>query len=168
MSMELYTYLGVYVEGRMKPVPSKETWFGCPKCEKPEDGIPTGASDKGLFCSDCGTKLEEFSKDTVKYTNLYDLTMNNDFEEVLECEFFYHDHPILEENDERKFILLSEVGGFYIEIEPGDFIPLQKLEELNPRELIDEFKTKYKDFFEFLETHVDDFNVGYGIVSYYS
>lgn len=169
MSTELYTYLGVYVEGRMKPVPSKETWYGCPKCEKPEDGIPTGASARynGLFCSDCGTKLEEFSKDAVKYSNLYDLTEDDDFFEIIENEFFYTDHPIYEKDvEEQKFILLDNIEDeFSMNIEPGTLVPIQKL---NPQELIDEFKEKYKDFFKYLEEHVDDFNVGYGIVTYYN
>ena len=153
MGMSRTIYLGVFIQCKKSTLVDEHTEIVCPNDHK------VGVGRR--FCPECGSKTISKKVTEIGFMRLSDMVYNNflseDYEEVMMS------WSGMKEADE---VLVSNGGkrfGFFLE----EYDPNIDLSEIDMIGSIAEFKEEYKDFIAATEPYYEEYNIIYGVTSWY-
>lgn len=155
--MGLYqnTYIGAYLVLKNQKQLAKVNLRTCSNKDCDNYGERLGHDMK--FCSLCGAEIKCTTVEKERFTHWYALVDEMGVDEDLLAPI---DHPEVNVPKETQ-LLLENLSANYIDTDEA-----VDLSMLNPRELKDDFKEKYKLVIDYLQKNGFDFYINFGVVNY--
>jgi hypothetical protein len=155
MGMDQYTKITAYIKVEKYPEVERINTKKIQGCSNP-DCQDSSKSLTGSFCSTCGSKIEP--KEIVTKT-IHEMSPWSVNEEYGDEDIFYPSH------DDSHFLLPNRKLKHYLSIDERSY---GSYEVPNSEDAINELKTNYSDYLDFLTKKGINFTVKFGLITYWA
>jgi len=157
MSGFYYIYEGAYLIVKNKKITTYSENVVCNKHPK------LSFKEGELFCNKCGKRLTILSIPKEKFTDIYELLDETEFEDS----FTIPDYLFGINDDHEMQILLSNNSECWVK---GDweYSSFVEITSDMPEKFIENFKTIHKKVLKFLEDKTESMKIEFGVVNHYS